>query len=155
MKLSSPVFEHEEFIPKKYTCDGENINPPLIIEDAPEGTLSFAIIMDDPDVPAEVRPEQMWDHWIVFNIAPDTVEISENTNPGIQGKGSYDHFDYGGPCPPPQYQPTTHRYFFKLYALNTMLELKQGATKKEVELAMQGHILKQTSLMGKYDRSKQ
>ena len=153
MKLTSPVFEHEDFIPEKYTCEGDNVNPPLVIEFPPEGVKSFAIIMDDPDVPLEVRPEQMWDHWIVFNIPADTFEIAENSNPGVKGKGSYDHFNYGGPCPPPQYSPTTHRYFFKLYALDTVLELEEGATKKEVEEAMIGHILEQTALMGKFDRS--
>tara|TARA_Y100000310_G_scaffold89923_1_gene87148 strand:- start:97944 stop:98405 length:462 start_codon:yes stop_codon:yes gene_type:complete len=153
MKLTSSAFTHEEFIPDKYTCEGENINPPFLIEGTPDGTKSFAIIMDDPDVPAEVRPEQLWDHWIVFNIPGDTVEITENSNPGVKGKGSYPHLNYGGPCPPPQYSPTTHRYFFKLYALDIMLDLPEGATKKQVEEAMQGHILEQTALMGKYDRS--
>lgn len=152
MKLTSPVFENNGNIPSKYTCDGENINPELTISEVPEGTESFVLIMDDPDVPKEVRPEQMWVHWVVFNIPKETKIINENSPPGTPGKGDYSHTDYGGPCPPKQYQPTEHRYFFKLYALDVELNLPEGSTKTEVEQAMQGHLLAETQLVGKYER---
>jgi len=152
MKLTSPIFENNEKIPRKYTCDGENINPPLTISNIPGNTKSLVLIMDDPDVPAQVRPEQIWDHWIVFNIPPETLEIKENSNPGIKGKGSYSHLNYGGPCPPSQYEPKEHRYFFKLYALDITLNLKEGATKKEIEDAMKEHIIEETELVGRYQR---
>ncbi len=153
MKLISSAFHDGSAIPTKHTCDGENVNPALKIEDVPEDTQSFALIVEDPDVPAAVRPEQMWDHWIVFNIPGTTREIAENSQPGTPGKGSYPHMNYGGPCPPPQYEPTTHRYFFKLYALDVMLDLEAGATKEDVLFAMQGHIIAETVLMGTCDRS--
>lgn len=152
MQLISSVFAHNGRIPSTYTCDGENVSPPLRIENAPEATKSFVLIVDDPDVPAQVRPEQMWDHWIVFNIPGSTTDIAENTQPGTAGQGSYPHMSYGGPCPPAQYEPTEHRYFFKLYALDTTLDLPEGATKAEVEAAMEGHIIEQTELIGRYER---
>lgn len=152
MKFTSPSFEHNGLIPAKYTCDGDNVNPSLRISDAPAETRTFVLIIDDPDVPAAVRPEQMWDHWVVFNIPAGTTDISENSNPGVKGTGSYPHTNYGGPCPPPQYEPKEHRYFFKLYALDIDLPLKEGATKKEVEEAMGGHILAQAQLIGRYSR---
>jgi len=153
MRLTSPSFEDNGTIPAKFTCDGENINPALRISDVPEKTQSLVLIMDDPDVPAEVRLERIWDHWVVFDIPPDTKEILENSNPGVRGKSNYPHTNYSGPCPPPQYQPTEHRYFFKLYALDKKLELSEGATKAEVESAMQGHIIAEAQLVGKYDRT--
>ena len=152
MKLTSPVFENNGNIPSKYTCDGENINPELVISEVPEGTESFVLIVDDPDVPKEVRPEQMWVHWVVFNIPKETKIIKENSQPGTPGKGDYPHTNYGGPCPPKQYRPTEHRYFFKLYALDVELSLSEGSTKVEVEQAMQGHLLAETQLIGRYER---
>ncbi len=152
MKLTSTAFKHNGKIPQKYTCDGDNISPPLRISDAPEETRTFVLIMDDPDVPAKVRPERMWDHWVVFNIPADTKVIPEDSSPGMKGKGSYPTTDYGGPCPPPQYEPTEHRYFFKLYALDINLPLQEGATKKEVEAAMDGHVLAKAELIGRYSR---
>lgn len=152
MELISLAFTHQQAIPKLYTCDGQNKSPPLEIRDPPAGAKSFVLIMDDPDVPAQVRPERMWDHWIAFNIDPSTRKIAEGSNPGVRGKGSYAHLNYGGPCPPPQYAPQEHRYFFKLYAIDIILPLAEGATKKEVETAMQGHILAKAELMGRYKR---
>ena len=145
MKLTSPVFQPNQPIPSKYTCDGDNINPPLKIADVPGTAKSLALIMDDPDAPAG-----NWDHWLVFNIDPQTTEIAENSVPDgvIQGKTDFGDNKYGGPCP----GQGQHRYFFKLYALDANLDLKEGATKAEIEQAMDGHILDQTELVGIYQR---
>lgn len=150
MKLESSVFDHNGSIPAKYTCDGTNISPPLKISEVPEGTKSLVLIMDDPDVPKNLRPDGMWDHWLVWNIPPETKEIVEGQAPqGVVGKNTGGRFGYTGPCPPDR----EHRYFFKLYALDTALDLSAATTTKEdLEKAMQGHILGQTELMGKYDR---
>jgi hypothetical protein len=105
--------------------------------------------MDDPDVPSFVRKDNMWVHWVIYNMPPDTRQIKENsTPPGVQGKGTQGEAQYQGPCPPDR----QHRYYFKLYALDRSLTLKPGATKTEVEAAMQEHILEQTQLMGRYVR---
>ncbi len=155
MKLSSPQFEQNEFIPSRYTCDGDNINPPLIIENAPEEAQSLVLVMDDPDIPVEIKEKigiKVFDHWIVFNIDPETEQIEENSLPGICGSNTRGDHEYTGPCPPPQYEPKVHRYFFKLYALDIMLNLKEGATKKEIEEAMEGHIIAKAELVGKYSR---
>jgi len=156
MKLTSIAFKHSETIPKKYTCDGDNTNPELQISHVPKGTVSLVLIMDDPDIPTavkEARGIQVFDHWVIFNIPPETRTITTSPSFGTLGKNSAGQNKYTGPCPPPQYQPTTHRYFFKLHALDTTLDLPAGATKAQVELAMHGHIIEQAELMGKYDRS--
>lgn len=154
MKLTSSAFQNQGTIPEKYTCDGANINPPLEISEISEGTQSLVLIMDDPDVPAQIREDQMFDHWVHFNIPPSTTRIEEGSRvPGVAGSNTKGTPAYTGPCPPPQYQPSEHRYFFKLYALDITLDLAEGATKAEVMAAMQGHVLAQTELMGKYDRS--
>lgn len=155
LTLSSLVFKHNSTIPLKYTCDGDDVNPPLEISGVPENAKSLALIMDDPDVPAQVNPAQMWDHWVVFNIPPDTSAIEEGKEPeGAGGNNSWGRVGYGGPCPPTQYQPTEHRYFFKLYALDAELDLPAGAAKAEVERAMEGHVLEQTEFVGRYDRAR-
>lgn len=156
MKLTSSAFINNGKIPSKYTCDGTNINPPLAIVDVPKNADSLVLIMDDPDIPEEVKQSrgiQVFDHWVLFNIAPGTSLIKENSSVGIPGKNGRDDNKYTGPCPPPQYIPEEHRYFFKLYALDTMLNLKEGATKSDVEKAMQGHIIAQAELIGRYKRS--
>ena len=145
MKLTSAAFAHNESIPSKYTCDGTDINPPLAIEGVPAGAASLALIMDDPDAPVGT-----WDHWIVWNIPPQTTLIGEKSVPGVQGKNGWGRSDYGGPCPP----KGTHRYFFKLYALDIKPDLKAGAPKAALEKAMQGHILAQTELIGLYQRKR-
>lgn len=147
LTLSSSAFEEGGLIPSKYTCDGENVNPELSISGVPEGTVSLALIMDDPDA---VKPAgHVWDHWVKFNIPPTVTKIDENSDPeGVSGITSREVLTYGGPCPP----DGEHRYFFKLYALDTKLSLREGATKAEVERAMEGHILEETQLMGRYDR---
>lgn len=149
MKLSSSVFEHGGKIPPKYTCNGENVNPPLNISDVPPGAKSLVLIMEDPDVPKNLRPDGMWDHWIVFNMPPDTSEIPEGKEPqGIHGQGTGGNLDYMGPCPPDR----EHRYFFKLFALESDLDLKEGAKKTDVEKAMEGHVLEKAELMGLYEQ---
>jgi hypothetical protein len=115
MKLTSSAFENEGSIPSEFTCDGDDISPPLTISEVPENTKSLALISDDPDAPVGT-----WDHWVVFNIPPDTREIAKGTEPpGVAGKNSWGRTGYGGPCPP----SGTHRYFFKLYSLHTQLYL--------------------------------
>lgn len=149
MKLLSSAFQDGGKIPQKYTCEGDNINPPLSIQDVPKEAKSLVLIMDDPDVPSFVRQDQMWDHWVVYNIPPSVTEIQENTKPdGTLGKNTSGTLCYQGPCPPDR----EHRYFFKLYALDTFLSLPKGATKKEVESAMQGHIIAKAGWMGRYEK---
>lgn len=149
MRLTSSVFEHEGHIPKKYTCDGSNINPPLHIDNVPTGAKSLALIMDDPDVPRNLRSDGMYDHWIIFNMPPETHDIPEGHEPiGTHGATTAGGTNYVGPCPPDR----EHRYFLKLYALDARLSLPAKSTKKEVEKAMEGHILAKTELMGIYGR---
>ncbi len=141
-ELTSPAFKHNEMIPTKFTCQGNDINPELNISNTPAGTKSLALIIDDPDAPMGT-----WVHWVVFNIPP-VQKIKENSIPGIQGYNDFKRVNFGGPCPP----SGTHRYFFKLYALDSMLKLSEGATKTDVEGAMKSHILAQTELMGLYKK---
>ena len=143
MKIASPAFDHNAMIPKQYTCQGLDISPPLTISDIPEGTVSLALINDDPDAPMGT-----WNHWIIWNLKP-TPEIQEDSAPGTQGTNSWGRNDYGGPCPP----SGTHRYFFKLYALDSELDVPEGATPADLETAMQGHILEQAELIGLYQKS--
>lgn len=149
MQLHSPSFTENGKIPSKFTCEGLNINPELNISGIPPGTKSLVLIIDDPDVPAFVRPERMWDHWVVFNIPPTTTSIPENSQPeGIPGRNTGGGLDYQGPCPPDR----EHRYFFKLYALDCLLDLPKGASKEDVENGMKGHIIVQTELIGRYEK---
>ncbi len=154
MKLTSLVFQHNSVIPSKYTCDGENINPPLLISDVPVKAKSLVLLMDDPDIPEGVKKNfniEVWDHWVVFNLPASTTEIKEREKlQGVLGRNTRGNNSYGGPCPPDR----EHRYFFKLYALDTMLVLKEGATKKEVETVMEGHIQAKAELMGRYEKKK-
>tara|TARA_Y100000310_G_scaffold323005_1_gene382816 strand:- start:51 stop:605 length:555 start_codon:yes stop_codon:yes gene_type:complete len=144
MKLTSPSFENNNEIPSEFTCDGPNILPELNIAETPENTKSLALIMDDPDAPGGT-----WIHWVVFNIPPETKVIQKNTEPrGIQGTTSFGRLEYGGPCPP----SGTHRYFFKLYALDAALDLKEGSDKAALEQAMDGHIIESSELIGNYKR---
>jgi len=149
MHISSRAFEHNSSIPSKYTCDGENINPPFSVSDVPEGTVSLVFIMDDPDVPTYIRKDGMWDHWVKFNIPPILTVIEEGKEPpGTSGAGTSGNIKYHGPCPPDR----EHRYFFKIYALNAELDLEEGASKKDVETAMAEHILDSAELIGLYSR---
>lgn len=143
LTLTSPAFENTESIPAKYTCDGENINPGLEITDIPAEAVSLLLIMDDPDAPMGT-----FTHWVVWNI-PTDMQIDENSTPGIEGNNSAGQASYIGPCPP----SGTHRYFFKIYALDIELDLENGAERSLVEDAMNGHVLAHGELMGTYSRS--
>ncbi len=141
--VKSTAFENNKIIPKKYSCDGEEVNPPLTIEGLPSATKTVALVVDDPDA-----PRGTFDHWVVFNIPP-SVKIAENSVPGTQGMNSAGQQDYIGMCPP----SGTHRYFFKVYALDAKLDLKSGSTrKKDLEKVMQGHVLAKGELIGLYSR---
>lgn len=149
MQIQSSAFSHMESIPAEYSCDGRNISPELFITDIPAHAKSLVLIMDDPDVPRSIRKDCMWDHWVVFNIPPHTTHIPKNSMPqGIKGKNTDGTLGYQGPCPPDR----EHRYFFKIYALDCMLALLEGSSKKQVEQSMQGHVLVQAELIGKYKR---
>jgi len=146
--LTSPAFAAGETLPSEFTCDGDDISPELNWADPPAGTLSFALIMDDPDAPAGT-----WVHWVLYNLPADTRGLLEGYTPeagAIAGKTSWNRQEYGGPCPPP---PTgQHRYFFKLYALDTTLNAGTALNKDELLEQMEGHVLGQGELMGVYER---
>lgn len=156
MKLTSPVFKNNAILPKKYTCEGQDVNPPLQWQDVPKGTKSFALIVEDPDAPSpqHPRPEGPWIHWIVFNIPATVNQLKENIAVSqigaILGMTDSKKIAFHGACPPSA--SGTHRYFFKLYALDSMLDLKTGATKKELLVAMEGHIFAEAVLVGTYTR---
>ena len=146
IQLISGAFEDGKPIPAQYTCQGKNVSPPLAWSSAPAGARSFALILDDPDA-----PRGTWVHWVLYNVPADTIGLPEGIKvdsrlPGnaLQGRNDYKRNDYGGPCPP----SGTHRYIFKIYALDTMLDLKAGATKDDVLRAMEGHVLARGQLMG-------
>ncbi|MBV6441117.1 MAG: YbhB/YbcL family Raf kinase inhibitor-like protein [Haliscomenobacteraceae bacterium CHB4] len=142
LSVTSTAFAEGEYIPAKYTCDGININPPLDVEGIPSETQSLALIVDDPDAPMGT-----WVHWVVWNI-PVSKHIAENHIPGEEGMNDFHQLHYGGPCPP----GGTHRYFFKIYALDTTLKLPSGTNKTQLENAMHGHIVGYGALMGLYSR---
>lgn len=144
LKVFSTVFSHKGHIPPEYTCEGRNINPPIEVDNIPDGTKTLALIMEDPDA-----PRQTFDHWLIWNIPP-TEAITEESVPGISGTNSFGNTGYGGPCPP----SGAHRYFFRVYALNKKLDLKAGATKEELHESMQDHILAEGELMGYYQKKK-
>lgn len=146
LSLSSPAFQNQEPIPEKYTCEGYDIHPPLNISGIPQNAQSLALIMEDPDAPHGV-----WDHWLLWNIAPNTAQIAESEEPphAVPGTNSFGRQQYGGPCPP----SGTHHYHFKLFALDTKLDLPVGAHKEDLQKAMQGHILAKTELVGTYSKS--
>ncbi len=152
MQVTSTAFQEDAAIPMQYTGDGKDLSPPLQWSGAPAGTKSFALICDDPDAP-RLQP---WVHWVLFNLPPDSKELEEGVpakqvlaSGAKQGGNDFGNLGYGGPAPP---KGKPHRYYFKLYALDTMLELNEGATKQELEKAMKGHILAQGQLMGTYQR---
>jgi hypothetical protein len=151
LELTSEAFGPQETIPERFTCDGEDISPPLSWSAPPDSTQSFALIMDDPDAPMST-----WVHWVLFNIPADKRALSENvpaeeqlSDGSLHGKNSWGRSDYGGPCPP---SGSTHRYVFKLHALDTRLDLEAGATKKQVLDAMDGRVLAYGELVGTYSR---
>ena len=151
MQLTSTAFKEGESIPSRFTCDESNVSPALKWSGVPAGAKSLVLIADDPDAPVGT-----WVHWVLYDLPAGTSELAEDTpksqylaGGAKQGLNDFQRLGYGGPCPPPG---KPHRYFFKLYALDTALELKPGATKKEVERAMEKHILAQAQLMGTYKR---
>lgn len=151
MKLTSDAFTEGGMIPRKHTCDGPNSSPQLSWTETPPKTKSFALICDDPDAPAGT-----WVHWVMYGIPPSVSELPENAlktrtlaSGALQGTNDFRQIGYGGPCPP----GGTHRYYFKLYALDTELSLEPGRTKADVVKAMEGHVLTEAQLMGRYKRS--
>ena len=150
IEVTSPAFKEGGMIPQKHTCDGSNVSPALKFDKVPEGAKSLALICDDPDAPVGI-----WVHWVLYDLPPETKELKEGIPPrkeleggGVHGTNDFKKLGYGGPCPP----SGTHRYFFKVYALDKKLELPSGATKKTVEEAMKGHVLAEGQLMGRYAR---
>lgn len=144
IKVRSSAFSHGGHIPMKYTCEGENVNPPLEFDGLPENTKSLALIVEDPDAPKGV-----YDHWLLWNIS-QKGNISENSNPGTTGKNSFGNTGYGGPCPP----SGSHRYFFKVYALDNQLDLGTGADKKQLLEAIKDHVLGSGEIMAHYQKKK-
>lgn len=151
MYLESPAFKNNESIPPKYTCDGESINPPLVLSGIPERTKSLVLLVHDPDVPKDLKPDGMFDHWVLYNIPPQALTIPENDpSIGITGKNGSGKTGYTGPCPPDK----EHRYFFKAYALDAELAFPTPPTRAEVEEAIKSHILAEAELIGKYNKQK-
>ncbi|MBI4231865.1 YbhB/YbcL family Raf kinase inhibitor-like protein [Candidatus Peregrinibacteria bacterium] len=146
MKILSADFENEGTIPAKYTCDGDDVSPPLTLAEVPEDAESLVIISDDPDAPAGT-----WVHWLMWNINPATTEFPANSVPtdAVEGTNSFKNIGYGGPCPP----SGVHRYYFRVYALDTVLDLPEGSTREALDQAMEGHIIDRGELMAKYSRS--
>lgn len=155
LTITSSVFEHNNSIPLRYTCDGDDISPPLAWHDAPEGAKSLVLIVDDPDAPDPAAPKMTWVHWILYNLPPDSTELSEAIaledlpSGTLEGLNDWKRTGYGGPCPP----IGRHRYFHKLYALDKILPELGKPTKSQLKQAMEGHILEQAELIGTYQRS--
>lgn len=152
MQISSPAFRFGEAIPKKYTCDGEDVSPPLTIADVPPNAKALVLIMEDPDAPIGV-----FTHWVLYNVPPTLTALPEGvpkrpevTGVGLQGVNDFGRVGYGGPCPPRGHGP--HRYFFRLYAIDVQLQLPPRARKDDVLAAIKGHVLAQTEYMGTYKR---
>jgi Raf kinase inhibitor-like YbhB/YbcL family protein len=154
MDLSSTAFTQGSDMPSRYTCEGDDLAPPLRWSDVPDRTRSLALIVDDPDAPDPAAPTTTWVHWVLFDIAPDASAIPEGGRPlpdgSREGLNDWQRTGYGGPCPP----VGRHRYFFKLYALDTLLPHLDNPTKGALELAMQGHVLAQAQLVGTYQKHK-
>jgi len=146
MKITSSAFQQGGNIPSKFSCDGANTSPPLEIGDVPSGAKSLVLIVDDPDAPSG-----LFTHWVVWNISPQTSTIAEGSTPkGVQGTNDFGKSGYGGPCPP----SGTHRYYFKIFALDRELDLPFGAKRGQLDTAIKGHVIAQGELMGRYSRKK-
>jgi len=145
LSLTSPDFSNGGFIPSEYTCDGKNINPQLLIKNVPKGTKSLVLIIEDPDAPSGV-----WIHWLLWNIKPTVKIIKHGEAPSgaVSGINDFGNHGYGGPCPP----WGTHRYLFKLFALDTILNIKTDAKKQDIENAMKSHIISHAELIGLYKK---
>jgi Raf kinase inhibitor-like YbhB/YbcL family protein len=155
LTLTSSAFSHNDLIPSQYTCDGENMNPPLSISGVPEGTESLVLVMDDPDIPEEIKAArgiEKFNHWAVYNLPIDTKEIPSSAIVGAAGMNSRGESTYTGPCPPTEYEPTEHRYVFRLYALSGTLNFIKTPTLDEIEAAAEGMMLEKAELIGRYSR---
>ena len=154
LQLTSPSFAHDGDIPSRHTCDGDDVSPALQWSGVPSGTRSLALIVDDPDAPDPAAPRRVWVHWVLYNLPPDAAGLAEGAAAAqlpagaLRGFNDWKRDAYGGPCPP----IGRHRYFFKLYALDTRLDLRRP-TKAQLEEAMRGHILATAKLMGTYEKS--
>lgn len=152
LTLTSPVFKHNQPMPKTYTCQGSDISPSLLISSVPKGTKSLAFIMDDPDAPDPKAPKMIWIHWVFYNLPPTVTSIDENASAApsgsLPGLNSWKKTGYGGPCPP----IGEHRYFHKLYALDTVLPDLKTPTKDQLLEAMKGHVLEEATLIGLYQK---
>jgi Raf kinase inhibitor-like YbhB/YbcL family protein len=155
LKITSTAFQANGSIPSKCTCEDRDISPPLTWSDAPTGTKTFALIVDDPDAPDPAKPQRVYVHWVVYNLSATATALPENAskkglpNGAVQGKNDWGKAEYGGPCPP----IGRHRYFFKLYALDTELTGLSSPTKGDIERAMKGHVLDSGELIGTYQKS--
>lgn len=151
--ITSPAFENGREIPRHHTCEGDDTSPVLEWTGAPEGTRSFALIVDDPDAPDPAHPKTTWVHWVLFNLPPDLAGLPAGASrlppESVVGENDWKRNDYGGPCPP----IGRHRYFFKLYALDRMLYLTGKTNKSRLEAAMQGHVIGKTELVGTYRKA--
>jgi Raf kinase inhibitor-like YbhB/YbcL family protein len=153
LTITSPAFKQGGKIPSTYTCEGDDVSPPLSFEGAPQGTKSLALVIDDPDAPDPKAPKRVWVHWVVFNVPSDAKGVAENASAGglpagaVQGVNDFQRKTYGGPCPP----IGRHRYFVKLYALDVILPAK-ALSKAELEGAMEGHVLGKAELMATYQK---
>lgn len=156
LTLASSAFAHNEIIPSQYTCDGENTLPPLSIDNVPEGTGSLVLVMDDPDIPKEIKAAnniEKFNHFAVYNIPPDTTTLTADSIPGTQALNTRGEEGYVGPCPPPEYEPKEHRYIFRLYAIEGELSFETTPTLDEVEAAAKEQVLEQAELIGRYQRT--
>ena len=156
LTLTSTVFAHQGDVPKRYTCEGEDVSPPLSWSNPPEGTESFALIVDDPDAPDPKAPRMTWVHWVLYNLPPTARGLpagvtTEGLPPGTgEGLNDWKRTGYGGPCPP----IGRHRYFHKLYALDTLLPDLGTSTKATLEKAIEGHVLARAELVGTYEKER-
>ncbi len=156
LRITSPAFAHNAAVPAKYTCEGSDVSPPLAWSGVPDGTKSLVLIVDDPDAPDPKAPRVTWVHWVLYNVPPASTGLPEGAGAGAlpdgakAGRNDWKRADYGGPCPP----IGRHRYFFKLYALDTALPGLRNPTKADVERAMRGHILAEAQLVGTYQKAK-
>jgi hypothetical protein len=156
MTITSPVFRHEGAIPARYTCEGDDVSPPFAFSGVPPAAKSLALIVDDPDAPDPAAPKRVWVHWVLYNLPPTTKELPEGARSDALpadtrvGKNDWGNAEYGGPCPP----IGRHRYFHKLYALDTVLADLNQPNKAALEKAMQGHIVAEATLMGTYQKAK-
>jgi Raf kinase inhibitor-like YbhB/YbcL family protein len=155
MKITSPAFEQGREIPARYTCEGEDVSPPLAWSEIPSGAKTLALIVDDPDAPDPAKPQRTYVHWVVYDIPVSAASLKENASKGgmpkgaVQGKNDWGKAEYGGPCPP----IGRHRYFFKLYALDTELTGLSAGTKADLERAMKGHVVGNGELIGTYQKA--